>query len=267
MDRSCHTSRPRASRPFVVMPYMAHDDHLVPGLPGSCMKRRDGDAPCAVVVHHWRSRKTGPCFSLCVARCETHAVAFTLYPPGHVPYGRVAIAPVSSDGQPVGIAVDEHPVPSAAWELTVFRATCDAACGRAWPRVGGEGQGTFRTQCRRTTLAATLLGASVKTDAEQLDVAAALRVPALTLRDASRAFQKPSRPRYTQRAKALIAPLTELSGAGDVLGRILEAGVLLGQWGIPYRWDPLARILRAWTRTRAPPRPISGSGEIHKFAS
>lgn len=253
MDRACHISRPRASRPFVVTAYVGRGDRLVPDLPEFCLERSEGDdASCRVIVHGWRRRKTGPCFPLCVVECVTHAVAFTLYPLGHVPYGRAAIAPVSSDGQaPVVKAAEGHEEPVSAWAMTLFRAACDASCGHAWPRVACEGQESFRTQCRRVTLAATLLGVHAESDAAQLAVALALGVPALTLRDAGLAFHAPSWRPYTGRGRALLAPLAELARAGGVLGRVLEAGALVGQWGIAHRWESRVRVLRA--RPRAPP--------------
>lgn len=253
MDRACHISRPRASRPFVVTAYVARDDRLVPDLPEFCLERAEGDAGCRVVVHGWRPRKTGPCFPLCVVECVAHAVAFTLYPLGHVPYGRAAVAPVSSDGQPPVVgAEDGHEEPVvAAWAMTLFRAAWDASCGHAWPRIACEGQESFRTQCRRVTLAATLLGVHAESDAVQRAIASVLDVPALTLRDASLAFHAPSWRPYTGRGRALLAPLAELARAGGVLGRVLEAGALVGQWGIAHRWEPRVRVLRA--QARGPP--------------
>lgn len=202
-------------------------------------------------VHGWRLRKTGPGFALCVVECVTHGFAFTLYPPGHVPYGRALIAAVSSDGHAV-VDVERGPGEAAGgWEVTVFGAACDAACGRAWPRSACEGHESFRTQCRRVELGATLLGVLVASDAAQLVMAAVLGVAALALRDASGAFRAPSWRWYTHRARALLLPLAELGRAGGVLERVLVAGALVGQWGAAYRWEPHARVLRL--QTRGPP--------------
>ena len=202
-------------------------------------------------VHGWRPRKTGPGFALCVVECVTHGFAFTLYPPGHVPYGRALIAAVSSDGQAVVDAERDPGESAGAWEVTVFGASRDASCGRAWPRRACEGYESFRTQCRRVELAATLLGVVVASDAAQLVMAAVLGVAALTLRDASCAFHAPSWRLYTHRARALLTPLAELGRAGGVLERVLAAGALIGQWGAAYRWESQARVLRL--QTRGPP--------------
>jgi hypothetical protein len=251
MDRVCHTSRPRAARPFVFTAYLPRGDRLAPELPDCCPSRREGDADCAVGVHGWRPRKTGPGFPLCVVECGTHGGAFTLYPPGHVPYGRTAIAAISSDGHAVVDAERGPGESAAAWEVTVFGAACDAACGRAWPRSACEGYASFRTQCRRVELGATLLGVLVASDAAQLVMATVLGVAALTLRDASGAFHAPSWRWYTHRARALLGPLAELERVGGVLERVLVAGGLIGQWGAAYRWESQARVLRL--QTRGPP--------------
>lgn len=243
--------RPRATRPFVVTAYLPCGNRLVPEIPDCCPGRSEGEADCQVTVHGWRGRKTGPGFPLCVVKCEPHKLAFTLYPLGHVPYGRAAIAAISSDGQAVVDAECGSGEVAVAWEVTVFGAACDAAHGRAWPRSGRGEQESFRTQCRRVKLAATLLGVLCASDAVQLVMAVVLGVAALTLRDASSAFRAPSWRRYTHRALALLVPLAELERAGGLLERVLAAGAQIGQWGSAYRWEPRTRMLRL--QTRGPP--------------
>lgn len=243
--------RPRATRPFVLTAYLPVGDRLVPEIPDCCPKRGEGEADCQVTVHGWRPRKTGPEFPLCVVECASHKFAFTLYPPGHVPYGRTAIAAISSDGQAVLDAERAPDEAAVAWEVTVFGAVCDAAHGRAWPRSGCGEQESFRTQCRRVKLAARLLGVLCASDAVQLVMAVVLGVAALTLRDASSAFRAPSWRRYTHRGLALLVPLGELGRGGGLLERVLVAGAQIGQWGSAYRWESRARMLRL--QTRGPP--------------
>ena len=50
------------------------------------------ERPCRLASDHDRERKTGPCFPIRVMRCRVHGHGFTLYPPGHVPYGRKRLA-------------------------------------------------------------------------------------------------------------------------------------------------------------------------------
>ena len=58
-------------------------------LPDRCLSSLAGAAgPCQVGGAGWRARSTGPRHPLRVVRCRVHEIAFTLYPVGHVPYGR-----------------------------------------------------------------------------------------------------------------------------------------------------------------------------------
>ena len=64
-----------------------------------------------------------PSASRCVLQCRTHGRAFTLYPLGHIPYGRLAIAPVGLDGQ-VLFPTEREPQASGkrapVWRTTQF---------------------------------------------------------------------------------------------------------------------------------------------------
>ena len=94
----CQTTT-AAARPFVVTPYLSNDDgELCPRMPAYGPCGMGDERACRLVLDHHRPRTTGPCFPLMVLRCTTHDLGFTLYPPGHVPYGRRAIAPVAADG-------------------------------------------------------------------------------------------------------------------------------------------------------------------------
>lgn len=110
---------------------------LRPAIPPTCPWSAEASPPCRVALHHLRERQTGPCFPLSVVRRRVHGHAFTLYPDGHVPYGRVAMAPVSADGtllrRAEADASDQDGAAAPlAWEHTVFAAAIDAAAGRSW---------------------------------------------------------------------------------------------------------------------------------------
>ncbi len=87
-----------------------------------------GDGVCRLTVQLYRPRKTGPGYPVQVLLCRTHGRSFTVYPPGHVPYGRIAVAPVDALGFPVG--------GQGGWEASLFRC---------WPgrgsRAGVGGRG------------------------------------------------------------------------------------------------------------------------------
>lgn len=81
---------------------------------------------CDLAKHHLRDRKTGPGFALRVLYCATHGRHFTVYPPGYVPYGRQAMAPVDERGL-VAAPTQE----AACWQATLFRRGVGCGLRRA----------------------------------------------------------------------------------------------------------------------------------------
>jgi hypothetical protein len=74
----CHDPQTVARRHFVVTPYEPDGDQFLPQLPDTCpVEARDGQ-PCRLFQDHFRKRKSGPAFALCVMRCRIHAIGFTL---------------------------------------------------------------------------------------------------------------------------------------------------------------------------------------------
>ena len=92
-------------------------------MPRGCVHAVIEDEACVLVVHHVRERKTGPRIPVTVLQCQTHGRAFTLYPLGHLPYGRLAIAPVGLDGELLRSTDGEPQVDGKrppAWSTTLF---------------------------------------------------------------------------------------------------------------------------------------------------
>lgn len=184
-----------------------------------------------------RARKTGPQIPLTVVRCHRHGVSFTVYPPAHVPYGRVAVTPVDLEGR----RVEPEPGASVAVAGTLWEAAADAAGGRRWPETGGA-VGSRRTQGRRLGLGAVLFGLLSETPVRER-VAEALGLPALTLCEAARRY--PGLARWRDRAR-LSLQLLGRSLAGGLPDVLLAAGYVVGLWGRPSRWDPGGRRLRSF---------------------
>lgn len=111
-------------------PYEKDGDKLLPQLPDTCpLGAKDGQA-CRLFTDHFRERKTGPQFALCVMRCRSHEIGFTLYPPGYPPWGR---KPWVRDG--VVAKVEEEVEDTAKrFRNTYFDAALEAAEGVVWPR-------------------------------------------------------------------------------------------------------------------------------------
>jgi len=253
----CH-NRPaeaRTGKPFLVTTYVPDEQgRLVAKVPERCPAAKTGE-PCQLRVDHCRERKTGPCFPLAVMRCSTHQVAFTVYPPGHYPYGRVAVAPVAPGGEllregdadvtETSDAAGDAASRALDWVLTVFGAAQDAAEGHAWPR---ESPSRWRTQGRWLQLGARLLGIDpVANNAEdephyREQIAETLGVPALRLRDGAQRYRL-SRG-YRERGRAVLKVLQQLPTPRSLAERLLAAGAIAGLWGRPSRWDPGGRTLR-----------------------
>jgi len=141
----------------------------VPALPDTApCQGRDGKA-CRLVCDHYRPRKTGPRFPVLVVCCRVHGIAFTLYPPGHVPYGRAPIAPVAPDGSPWAGTGESHPFAG-----TLFDAALDAAAGEAWPADFDDAHPTcnakprFGTQLTHLARACELTGVGLAPERREL---------------------------------------------------------------------------------------------------
>ncbi len=241
-----------ARRAFVVTPYRAGASGVLePALPavGPC-SWRDREA-CALEVDHVRERKTGPCFPLTVLVCETHGVGFTLYPPGHVPYGRTAVVSVA----PEGGAILDGPVGAEAFEGTVFAAALSAAQGEPWDRERPGGSARWwELQWRRLVMALRICGLSPGIEeAERESVSAALGVQLLLLREQARRIA--AAPGYRRRGQAVRAVLESLTRGSCVLSRLMASGHLAGLWGAPLWWEAQTGRLRSWSFRGVQPTP------------
>lgn len=239
---------PLAPRAFVITPYLPSTDGVLrPAFPDRCLDAEAG-AGCTITFHHARSRVTGPRFPLTVVSCETHGHAFTLYPPGHVPYGREAVVPVSAGGAPVLVVPPEsggEQLPGKGelgWSTTFVAAALDAAAGIAWAREYHEADPRWwHTQGRRLDRAADVLGIVPGDERRRAEMAEQLGVPHLELRDGMRQWATASG--YRSRGKAVME-VVELLGGPCLCDQVIAAGTVAGLWGPASRWDPDKRVLR-----------------------
>jgi hypothetical protein len=236
---SCHNLRPRARRNFIITPYLPDaTGTLRPLIPDRCNDLRvDASTPCDLRAHHWRDRKTGPRFALLIVECRTHGAAFTLYPPGQVPYGRCPIVPVDLEGRALRrVDEDGSSEPGLAWDSTIARAALDAARGEPWPRSGDDwtgAAGSWRTQGRYLGQLAEIFGLIA---AREQPLVGPLGVSALGHREAAATYLGAKG--YQARGRAVWIIVDELQDARcDLLDLILAGGFAAGRWGQPRRWD------------------------------
>lgn len=243
-----------ARRFFIIAEYRDQGSELLePSGPLVAPCGEEGDGACVVVRHSWRERKTGPCFPLLVVRCLSHGRSFSVYPPGHVPYGRRAIARVGFDGS----AVRDEPDSKEELARTLFEAAEDAAAGIAWGREASGG-GSRSTQSRQMEKAARLLGiAAGGTSVDPAVQAEVLAVDTLLLLEQRAKLL--GRPGYVERGAALMKVLLSVEKGPCLVDRLAEAGFRAGLWGRPTRWDAEARVLRSMPFRRTGTRPGAGA--------
>ena len=217
---------------FATTPYAVDESgELRAVVPARCVYASPTEA-CSVYVDHRRQRKTGPRYPVAVVGCTEHPVGrHTLYPPGHVPYGRAAVVSCSASGALLraGETRDRW------WETTLFCAAVDAADGARWPSDSpADDSRRRRTQGRRLELAGRLVGVHPELDEGTRErVASRLGVGTMMLRSGARSWSRS----WTQRGAAVLAVLVALALDGALLDRLLAAGVLVGVWTGVGRWD------------------------------
>lgn len=206
-------------------------------MPRSCLGASPGDKACALTVNHLRERKTGPEIAIAVLRCGTHRRAFTVYPFGHIPYGRVAVAPVALDGEMLfsrqgGAQPDGKERP--AWEATLFGPAFAAVHGQAIKITDPRWWATETAE--RLAVGAALLGIHPDLSAQDGDaIALRLEIPRLVLRQAAGEYER-ARGRAA-RSRVLLGVLDHLGAVGCLLDRVLAAGAVAGCWSTVTRWD------------------------------
>jgi hypothetical protein len=248
---SCQPSEEAAAsqpqpRPFPVTAYLPDDSGVWhPSVMPTACPTSDGGEACCVSFDYRRARKTGPCIPVAVLKCTTHGCGFTLYPCGHVPYGREAVAPVDLDGETLKVPSSDTPSakaePCAVWRPTRYAAVLDAALGKAWPR---DSPGPYwTTQLRRLEELAALLGLEpVPPTALGEKLARLLDVPRLGLMDDAGRFARAVG--LEERGVILVAALERASTGHCVLERVLSCGALAGLW----------RPVQLWRATPGGPR-------------
>jgi hypothetical protein len=210
-------------------------------LPRRCAHAQASET-CSLFIDHHRDRQTGPGYPLAVVGCSRHPVGrYTLYPPGHIPYGRQAVVACSASG-PLLQAATGQPV----WEATLLGAALDAAAGQRWPAHSpAADQRRRRTQGCRLDLAGKLFGVHPDLDARSRErLATRLQIPALRLRDAAAGWAAS----WQTRGAAIQAVLQSLRVDGSLLDRILTAGAVTDLWSMPQRWDA---VRGTWVRPRS----------------
>ena len=243
----CHKLQSRAHLSFATTTYRADEDGMLrPQLPSRCIYAT-GAQRCSIIVDHYRPRKTGPCFPLAVVGCSAHSQRrYTLYPPGHVPYGRVSVAPYSPSGELMVDAATRKP----PWETTLFAAAGDAAKGEWWSSESlCDDPRRRRTQGRRLELAGRLLGVHpLLEEGVRERIATRLGVATMKLLGGAGAWSRS----WKTRGAAVLAVLYSIPIQASLLYRMLTAGAAGGLWAQPRQWDADRATWLIWVEAPSP---------------
>ncbi len=225
--------------PFATTNYQADQDGTLRAvLPSRCVYAT-GEQTCAIFVDHYRERKTGPRYPLAVVGCGVHGGRrYTLYPPGHYPYGRVAVVPYSAGGDVLLDATGKRP----QWQVTLFGAAQDAKQGKLWPAEQHWWQALStpcrRIQGRRLELAGRLTGVSPELDQRQREqIATRLGVATMTVLWGARCWGRS----WRSRGVAIMAVLLALAVSATLGERMGAAGAVSDLWG-----PPRPRLVARW---------------------
>ena len=201
--------------PYATTNYEADQDGTLRAvLPSRCVYAT-GEQTCAIFVDHYRKRKSGPCYPVAVVGCGVHGrLRYTLYPPGHYPYGRVAVVRYSAGGELLLDADSGQP----QWQGTLFGAAQDAE------QEKGE-------------------------ERQREQIATRLGVATMTVIAGARSWERS----WESRGAAIVAVLVALAVSATLGDRIGAAGAVSDLWGPPRprlvaRWEQAGR---SWMVVRA----------------
>jgi hypothetical protein len=204
-------------------------------MPTRCPAAVPDEGPCRICIDYRRERKTGPEFPIAVLACSTHDLGFTLYPSGHVPYGRERVVAVTPAGDPVAAttkSVSDKETATPDWTSTRFTAVAAAAAGNLWPR--SEPGPRRATQQSRVDDASRLLTVDGGAAAVKAEVGRVIGVAHLELRDAADLLGQTDDIR--SQAMQLMPLLSKVAAGPRALERMLALGARAGLWGTVHLW-------------------------------
>jgi len=171
----CTPPKLNLHRVFVVAAYNTNEDETRAQFPDTCPGGLQDGLSCQISLNHNRKRVTGPDF-VHVLQCKTHRKAFTIYPPGYVPFGRSAIAStITPDGKLVILDGDDA---LESFRETIFDAAIDAANDKIWSKDcrSDPSEKRFNTQLRQIIRSIVMLGLSPEQTAQHGSVTEILNV-------------------------------------------------------------------------------------------
>jgi len=201
---------------FMAAAYNTNERETRAQLPNICPCGLQDGLPCEISLNHNRVRVTGPGF-VHVVQCKTHRKAFTIYPPGYVPYGRRAItSTVTPDGNSVILDGDDA---LQSFQQTMFDAAVDAANDKIWSKdcYTDPSEKRFNTQLRQIIRSIVMLGLSPEQAEKHGAVTEILNVPGQLLHE---------------NAAVMLDQKSTIRDAGQAVCNILEKLSVQAQTGL-----------------------------------
>lgn len=232
-----------SNRVFVVSPYFPNEyGKWVAEIPAACPHEHHNDEACRIRINHYRERKTGPCFPLTIVECRTHSLCFTLYPPGHVPYGR---HPLNTDIAVTGDSIileatDPSPADSllTPYQNSFFAAALAANSQTIWPEESlyGSMEPRFITQLRQLDRASRLLG--VHSDLLPRQTEEITEILDLSGQRVAEGWARLACPSTVKHHGEVLCQLLKLIPYTRTLfERLAHAGSTAGLWPLPHFWN------------------------------
>lgn len=228
---------------FVVTIYSAETGNRpLPVIPQYCPKHLLEAGECKVVIHFWRERKTGLLRFLAVAKCNEHNKAFTLYPPGMLPFKRQAlVVNIDIDGK----VVNAEDIETLTKE-TLFEAAYDKSIGEEWPKEQPADSPVtskrFDTGSRHIRQSAQLLALNPDmTSNVNQAITEVLDLNPLMVSEQRQLIGSSSTDKC--RSLAISSILKELSWSETLFERLVAAGNIAELWPKMYRVNPHNKYL------------------------
>ncbi len=194
---------------------------------------------CIVSFNYRRERKTGPCIPLVIVQCLTHNISFTIYPPGHVPYGREPLVDIALDGfQIESESESEKDAAVNSFAGTLFDGALMASQGFFYPKEGPYDLPMicYDTQLNHIRKSALLLGIAEAYQVPHNEhIAEVLNIP--------RQFQIgqfshiPGQPWNSKKSGKAIRQMLENVPRDCLFERLASCGFMCGIWPPLHIWD------------------------------
>ncbi len=226
---------------FVCSPYFPSetDGTLICEIPDVCpLGIQLGEQhTCIVSFNYLRERKTGPCIPLVIVQCLTHNVSFTIYPPGHVPYGREPLVDIALDGFQIEAELEKDDAVNS-FAGTLFDAALMGSQGAFYPKEGPYDLPMicYDTQLNHIKKSALLLGIA---EAHQVShnehIAEALNIPRqFQIGQSSPILRTPWNSIKSGQA---IRQILENAPRDCLFERLVSCGFICGIWPPLYIWN------------------------------